>query len=137
MRLVHYGDERGGGTLVISAPEAHVARFKKFLVEDLGLGFRRFPKHADRKRGFRLDTKKAVWIFPPARGTSKLLIPAPGSYPCDICEFAQYNHLCQHQKTCAVFIYWTMGIADKMHTSDDASDLPTAFMARFGPRDKK
>lgn len=136
MRLVHYGDNKGGGTLIISAPKSHVASFIKFYKESLNIDIQKLPKHADPKKGFRFWCAKVDWIFPPARGTKEVLIPAPDSYPCDICEFAQYNNLCQHQKACVPFTYWSLGITNKMR-KDDSPDLSAAFRDRFGARSKK
>jgi hypothetical protein len=110
MRLVHYGDAFGGGIIIISAPKSHIKELQAFLHDELKIDVKRIPRRAPRRTGIKLGR----WILPPARTTNKTLIPPPREYPCNICEFARYNQLCQHQKNCAVFAYWTIRSANQM-----------------------
>jgi len=105
MRTVHYYDEKtGGGEIVLPAPETDITAFQQFLVKQLGLPIKKLPKIANKSLGCRIES----WIFPPARGTNRLLVVAPLEYPCNLCHFAEYNHICQHQKYCAPFTYWSL-----------------------------
>lgn len=131
MRLLYYGDEKGGGIVVIAAPDSHVEKYSHFLLGEMKLELKQLPKKADRAAGFRTLKKNKEWILPPARGTNKVLVPAPGAYPCDVCEFAQYNQLCQHQSSCTAFVYWTLCTTEGMGT-----DLKEAFCAQFGRKKK-
>ncbi len=129
MRLRHYGDEKGGGIIITTAPDSHVEQYSQFVLEELKLELKRLPIKADKASGFRIVKNKTEWILPPARETSQVLIPAPGAYPCDICEFARYNQLCQHQRVCTAFTYWSLGTAEKMD-----GGLKKAFFSQFGKK---
>jgi len=131
MRILHYSDSKGGGIVIASAPDSHVAQYSKFLQEELGLEFTKLPKRSDKVLGVKVKKKNKEWLLPPARGTHKTLVPAPGSCPCNICEFAQYNQLCQHQSICATFVYWTMNTA-KGFQSNGLPDLKRALISQFG-----
>ena len=133
MRLVHYGDLQGGGVLIISPSKSHVKELQVFLRDELKIDIKRVPRQASRKTGIKLGK----WTLPPARATNKTLIPPPREYPCNICEFAQYNQLCQHQRNCVVFVYWTIRSASQMPNrqlpflSGEQQELVESIVARY------
>lgn len=134
MRLVHRGNSRGGSTRILAAPDVHVEKYTHFLTHELKLDIKKFPK-LSRKAVFLSSDKKYSWVLPPARGTKKTLVMAPGVYPCNLCDYAEYNHLCQHQQKCAAFVYWTMYTAGTMHHSG-LEDLKKAFLRQFRKKKK-
>ena len=139
MKLLHYGDWKGGGTLIAPAPDSHIEKYRLFLSEELKLVFDKLPRISSKTTGIRTEKKAnkkgSFWILPPARGTNKTLVPAPGDYPCNICEFAQYNHLCQYERQCTAYSYWVMNATEKLN-NNGSPNLKKAFLNQFGKKKK-
>ena len=65
--------------------------------------------------------KPETLFHPRVRGSKRKLIPAPGKYPCDVCALAQYNRLCLEFMRCAPYLYYQMGIVEKLTNGKNRS----------------